>query len=66
MIVLRMFWKVKGEFNLMLASFKRTKGGLLVKRNLTVLGNNDSFATQTLIVRKTRDNQADNATNFRG
>lgn len=45
MIALRMFWKVKGEFNLMLASFKRPKGRLLVKRNLTVLGNNDSFAT---------------------
>lgn len=36
-------WKVKGEFNLLLASFKKSKWGLGVKGRLTLVGNKDSF-----------------------
>lgn len=58
--------KVKEEFKFILAAFKRPKRRLLVKRNLSLVGNTDSFVTWTLMVRQPWDNLVDNATNFRG
>lgn len=49
---LRELCKVKEEFRFILAAFKRPKRRLLVRRNLSLVGNTDSFATWTLMVRQ--------------